>query len=158
MDEDQYDVYESGGIIKFYEYVDYSTRRIDTFINRQWAYIHADAVTKAPIKYFRRIKRKNDNVLLYYRFRYDEMGRINYFSRIGKGGVYDNVREFIHLEYDDASNIISHRDNWGNEWRKEWGIPNPFGYLEKRIHSGYKYVAHKQYHIHSMFKKGWDSL
>lgn len=64
----------------------------------------------------------------YVRFRYDEWGNVTYCQAIVEGRwAKDKQRETV-VRCMTYRNIhpIAYWDSYGNEWREEWGVPNPF--------------------------------
>lgn len=107
-----------------------------------------DTQTKLPLKslYIHEMNGVKDNCE-YVRFKYDSRGNMIYFyhwqkaayhfTKTGEVTVVIKIKEF-HFEHDD-NGIKYYRDNEGNEWKKEWGIPNPFKIkLESYANAMYK--------------------
>ena len=78
---------------------------------------------------------------LYERFKYDEHGNLIYIKSITNQEFYVGEDVEIHMCYNGNRQLISYRDNGGDEWHRRWQVPFLF---RDRVESKRIYIERRK--------------
>jgi hypothetical protein len=68
-----------------------------------------------------------------FKFNYDDCERVIYYD-VKKVNLVDTIHKRIQFDYSDEGEINYYKDLYGNEWKPEWEIKNPFlGWIQSVI-------------------------